>query len=163
VEALALARPVWSTARVLVLVRHGRTAVNAQGRLQGRLDHPLDAVGQAQAVELAKTLIHVDRVVSSPLCRAQQTASVLSSTFELDERWTELDYGELDGLPTASVGVEVWDRWRVDSSFVPAGGESMTAMAARVAEACEDLREDASRREVVVVSHVSPIKAAMAV
>jgi phosphohistidine phosphatase SixA len=55
--------------------------------------HALDSFG-----ELAKTLTHVDRVVSSPLCRAQQTASVLSSTFELDERWTELDYGELSDL-----------------------------------------------------------------
>lgn len=146
---------------MLVLVRHGRTAVNAQGCLQGRIDQPLDAVGRAQAVELAKALKRVDRVISSPLCRAQETAAAFSSTIEVDERWTELDYGELDGLPTASIGVEVWERWRIDSGYAPPGGETMTAMAARVAAACEDLREDATHRDVVVVSHVSPIKAAM--
>ena len=45
-----------STARVLFLVRHGRTDVNASGLLQGRLDPPLDEVGCVQAAEVAKSL-----------------------------------------------------------------------------------------------------------
>ena len=153
---------MWSTALVLVLVRHGRTAANAQGLLQGRLDHPLDEVGCAQAIEVAKALGRPDRVVSSPLRRARETAEALGVEVDVDERWTELDYGELDGQPVAAVGVEAWNHWRADPAFAPPGGESLTDMAARVADACEELRDQASELDIVVVSHVSPIKAAMA-
>jgi broad specificity phosphatase PhoE len=153
---------MWSTSVVLVLVRHGRTAANAQGLLQGRLDYPLDEVGLAQAAEVAKALGRPSRVVSSPLRRARETAEALGVDVDVDERWTELDYGELDGQPVASMGFEAWARWRDDSRFAPPGGESLSDMAARVVSACEDLRDEATEAEVVVVSHVSPIKTAMA-
>jgi broad specificity phosphatase PhoE len=147
---------------VLVLVRHGRTAANAQGLIQGRLDHPLDEVGLAQAAEVAKVLGHPSRVISSPLRRARETAEALSGEIEIDERWIELDYGEYDGCPVTSVGSEVWARWRDDAAYVPAGGESLTTMAARVVSACESLRDAAAAADIVVVSHVSPIKTAVA-
>jgi probable phosphoglycerate mutase len=147
---------------VLVLVRHGRTAANAQGLLQGRLDYPLDDVGHVQAIEVAKALGRPDRVVSSPLRRARQTAEAIGLEVEVDERWTELDYGELDGEPVAVVGLEAWRQWRADPGFAPPGGESLVDMAARVADACEELRDEASELDIVIVSHVSPIKAAMA-
>ena len=150
-----------STSGVLVLVRHGRTDVNARGLLQGRLDHPLDEVGYAQAAKLAKVLGRPDRVISSPLLRARETAGAFGCPVEIDERWVELDYGELDGLPISSVGVEVWEQWRADLTFTPAGGESIHTMVQRVLGACQDLIEEAKERDVVVVSHVSPIKAAV--
>jgi broad specificity phosphatase PhoE len=146
---------------VLILVRHGRTEINARGLLQGRIDASLDEVGLAQAGELAKVLGRPERVIASPLRRARETAEVLSSQVEVDERWIELDYGELDGLPVASVGVDVWERWRADLGFTPPGGESIADMAARVVVACEELAAEAAERDVVVVSHVSPIKAAV--
>jgi broad specificity phosphatase PhoE len=153
---------VWSNAGVLTLVRHGRTAANAAGLLLGRLDPPLDEVGERQAVCIAAALGVVDVVVVSPLLRARQTAAAFATEVEVDERWLELDYGELDGRPVSSVGLDVWDRWRRDPDFVPAGGESLAAMAVRVTEACEALLTRAVDRHVVVVSHVSPIKAAVA-
>ncbi|NQV97462.1 MAG: histidine phosphatase family protein, partial [Acidimicrobiaceae bacterium] len=58
---------------MLILVRHGRTALNAEHKLQGRIDQPLDEVGQRQAVEIATVLTNIDRVISSPLMRATQT------------------------------------------------------------------------------------------
>jgi probable phosphoglycerate mutase len=146
---------------VLILVRHGRTEINARGLLQGRIDAPLDEVGLAQAGELAKVIGRADRVIASPLRRARETAEVLGARVEVDERWVELDYGELDGLPIASVGVDVWERWRADLAFTPPGGESIADMAARVMAACEELAAEAAERDVVVVSHVSPIKAAV--
>jgi broad specificity phosphatase PhoE len=146
---------------VLILVRHGRTAANAQGLLQGRLDLPLDDVGRWQAARVADALVGVSRVVSSPLRRALETAQCLGLTVELDESFVELDYGALDGLPVNEVGVEVWERWRTDPDFVPAGGESLTALAERVAPACERLLGEAADCDIVVVSHVSPIKAAL--
>ncbi|HEY8092641.1 MAG TPA: histidine phosphatase family protein [Acidimicrobiales bacterium] len=146
---------------MLILVRHGRTDLNARGLLQGRLDPSLDAVGYAQAAELAKVVGRPDRVISSPLVRARETAAVFGCPVEVDERWIELDYGELDGLPVASVGADVWARWRSDLTFTPVGGESIQLMVQRVVEACHDLVGAAADQDVVVVSHVSPIKAAV--
>ena len=146
---------------MLILVRHGRTDLNARGLLQGRLDPSLDEVGYAQAAELAKVLGHVDRVISSPLRRARETADAIASSVEVDERWIELDYGELDGLAVSSVGADVWDRWRSDLTFEPPGGESLHTLSHRVLDACHALVEEASERDVVVVSHVSPIKIAV--
>ncbi len=144
-----------------MLVRHGRTDVNARGLLQGRLDPPLDEVGYVQAAEVAKSIGRADRVISSPLLRARETAEAFGAPVEIDERWIELDYGELDGLPVASVGMEVWQLWRADLGYTPAGGESIQAMAQRVLAACLDLADEAIERDIVVVSHVSPIKAAV--
>ena len=144
-----------------MLVRHGRTDINARGLLQGRLDPPLDEVGYVQAAEVAKSIGRADRVISSPLLRARETAEAFGAPVEIDERWIELDYGELDGLPVASVGMEVWQLWRADLGYTPAGGESIQAMAQRVLAACLDLADEAIERDIVVVSHVSPIKAAV--
>jgi alpha-ribazole phosphatase len=146
---------------VLILVRHGRTALNAQGRLQGRLDEPLDSLGLEQAAAVAHLLGPVDRVISSPLLRAQQTAEAFGVPVTVDSRWIELDYGELDGRLMSSLGTDMWDRWICDASFAPPGGESMAMMEKRVVTACEDLRAAMAESVVVVVSHVSPIKAAL--
>jgi broad specificity phosphatase PhoE len=146
---------------VLLLVRHGRTDVNARGLLQGRMDVSLDDIGLVQAAEVAKAVATPDRVISSPLLRARETAEAFGRPVEIDERWIELDYGELDGLPVSSVGIEVWRKWRADLGFAPQGGESILTMAERVVGACEELVAAAAEEDIVVVSHVSPIKAAV--
>ena len=149
---------------MLILVRHGQTAVNAEGRLQGRIDAPLTETGQAQAAACARALPAPAHVVSSPLLRARQTAGAIApdGPIEVDDRWIELDYGEWDGAPLKSMDQGAWDRWRADPSFAPPGGESLVDLAARVVEACEALAPRARDTDVVVVSHVSPIKAAVA-
>ncbi|MEN9803751.1 MAG: hypothetical protein RIS41_598 [Actinomycetota bacterium] len=150
----------------IVLVRHGRTALNASGRLQGRVDEPLDEVGREQArrlaARLAPSLGDDDLVISSPLVRARDTAAALERDTRIDERWIEMSYGVFDGVPQGDVAPEVWSRWRNDPGFAPDGGESLLEVAERVHRACDDLREMARDRRVVVVSHVSPIKAAIA-
>ncbi len=150
----------------ILLVRHGRTALNAKGRLQGRVDEPLDDLGRDQAARLAKSLsslIDADAlVVSSPLVRARATAETFGRPVEIDERWIEMSYGVFDGLPQGDVSPETWAQWRSDPHFAPDDGESLAAVTERVHAACDELRERADGRRVVVVSHVSPIKAAIA-
>jgi broad specificity phosphatase PhoE len=155
---------------VLILVRHGQTDPNVRGLLLGRADPPLTEAGYRQACALAAALPRADRIVSSPLARARDTAAVLAGAapgvadaaeVEVDARWIEMDYGDLDGRPPSALGERTWQTWREDPDFVPAGGESLAAVCARVREACEELAEDAARGNVVVVSHVSPIKAAV--
>src|SRR5918997_4957404 len=72
-----------------------------------------------------------------------------------------MDYGDLDGRPATALDERSWRTWRQDPDFVPAGGESLAAVCTRVREACVELADDAARGDVVVVSHVSPIKAAV--
>ncbi len=152
---------------MLYIVRHGRTTVNAEGRLLGRLDPPLDPTGAAQAAAAAARLGNgIVRVVSSPLLRARATAEGIAAVsgiaVEIDERWIELDYGELDGARMSELDPGLWAAWRADISFAPPGGESLAALGARVRAACDDLLEDAAAGDVAVVTHVSPVKAAVA-
>ncbi|MBV8961342.1 MAG: histidine phosphatase family protein [Actinobacteria bacterium] len=148
---------------MLILLRHGQTPANAGGLLLGRADPPLTELGCRQAAAAAMALAgDVHRVVSSPLRRAQQTAEALGLPVDIDEEWIEVDYGEYEGLPYRDVPAELWQQWRTEPGFAPPGGESMAAVGARVRAACAALQEEAAERNVVVVSHVSPIKAAVA-
>ncbi len=147
---------------MLLLVRHGETAPNVEGRLLGRMDPPLTARGEEQARVLAAGLPRPDVVVASPLQRARATAESFGVAVRTDERWTELDYGEFDGRQLADVPDATWADWRRDPSFAPAGGESLSALGDRVREACAELAPMAAERVVLVVTHVSPIKAALA-
>ena len=154
----------------IIIVRHGRTEFNATGRLQGRTDNPLDEVGLAQAEAVAAylqpELLPDTLFVCSPLLRARQTATAIvdrvGSSFDIDERWIELDYGSYEGLRQAEVPANVWREWRSDSDFAAPQGESLNQVQERVAQACDDLAQRLDGRTAVVVSHVSPIKSAVA-
>ena len=149
---------------MLVLVRHGQSELNAAGRLAGRLDTPLTELGVAQAKAMAASLADLGEpaaVISSPLQRARDTAAAIGLPVVVDQRWVELDYGPYDGQLLSDVPAEMWARWRSDASYAPPGGESLAALGRRVREACEELLGDPDRLSVVV-SHVSPIKAAVA-
>jgi broad specificity phosphatase PhoE len=149
-------------AAVLLLVRHGQTAPNADGLLLGRADPPLTDLGRLQARSLAAALPRPARVISSPLERARRTAEAFGVPVEIDERWTELDYGELDGRPASALADDRRACGTVDVSYAPPGGESLAALGARVRAACTELVDAATTSVVVVVTHVSPIKAAVA-
>lgn len=147
------------------MLRHGRTEANKAGLLQGRLDQDLDDFGQIQADRSAAKILadgDVDVVIASPLKRAQQTAAAFAMPVETDERWIELSYGKYEGVPHADVPSEVWNTWLSDFDFVPEGGESLATLDTRVRGACEELIERAATQNIVVVSHVSPMKSAVA-
>jgi broad specificity phosphatase PhoE len=155
---------------LLVLVRHGEATANAAGLLLGRADVPLTERGREQVAALAATLGPAVRLVSSPLQRAVETARGLDLGLDvdIDDHWIEVDYGEHEGQAVGDVPSAVWRRWRDDPTYRPAGGESLADVGSRVREALDELfavpGEGARHVEgdVVVVSHVSPIKAAVA-
>ncbi len=148
---------------MLYLVRHGRTAHNATRRLLGRLDLPLDELGVRQAAALSSVpaLHDATRGVARPLKRAQETAALLGPPVATDDRWVEMDYGGYDGMPLDEVPADVWESWLGDPAWTPEGGESHLDLETRVQAACEDLWPEAAETDVIVVSHVSPIKAAV--
>ena len=147
---------------MLIIARHGRTAANASGLLLGRADPELDEHGRRQAAAIAAALPPIDRVIASPLRRAQETAAAIGLPVETDERWIELDYGDWDGLPIGEVPSNAWASWRADLEFCPPGGECLADLGRRVRAACDDLVAVATEANVLVVSHVSPVKAAVA-
>jgi probable phosphoglycerate mutase len=156
---------------VLILVRHGESVANAQGLLLGRTDAELTDAGRAQAAA-ARSLLRdpVVEVRTSPLSRARDTAQLLGlgPPVTVDERWVEVDYGEFECQPLGGIPAEVWQRWRSDRDFRPEGGETLAEVDERIARACEELfaADGGGARQaggdVVVVSHVTPIKAAVA-
>jgi broad specificity phosphatase PhoE len=154
---------------VIAFVRHGETATNRAGRLLGRADPPLTDVGAAQAAALAVAFGDGSTpvaVLASPLQRARQTAALLADAYglevEVDERLIEIDYGEWDERGFADVPREEMRRWREDPSFAPPGGESLVVVHDRMSACTEELLARAGDALVIAVSHVSPIKAAVA-
>jgi len=147
---------------MLYLVRHGRTLVNAENRLQGRINHSLDEVGKRQSAEIAGALKAVDRVISSPLLRAVETAQAFNLPIEIEPRFVELDYGDFEGILQSDVSEEIWKQWRLDINFRPPGGESLADVDFRVRQALIELVDEARVQNIVIVSHVSPIKAGVA-
>ena len=156
---------------MLILVRHGESVANAQGLLLGRTDAELTETGRAQAAAVPTLLDRqVVEVRSSPLRRAVDTAELLDLGLPVvvDERWIEVDYGEFECQPLGDIPADVWQKWQRDRDFRPVDGESLTEVDVRIAAACEELfasdGSGARRRDgdVVIVSHVTPIKAAVA-
>lgn len=165
---------------MLYLVRHGESAANAGGLLLGRTDSPLTELGRRQAAATGRLLAVAlsgrgdvaPLVISSPLERARASAALLAGSLTgasgggpevvIDERAIELDYGDLEGVPVAEVPADIWAAWRADPAWRPPGGESLTALSERVVPLLEELAPAARRDDVIVVSHVSPIKAGVA-
>jgi broad specificity phosphatase PhoE len=151
---------------VLILLRHGQTSANAARLLLGRSDPPLTELGrrQAQALASVEGVASASRVISSPLRRAVETAEMLGPPVEVDDRWIEINYGRYEAMPLAEVPSEMWAAWRADPAYTPDGGESLIDVGKRVRAACEELAASAasSDEDIVVVSHVSPIKSAVA-
>ena len=160
----------------VILLRHGQSEANAAGLLAGRRDYGLTQLGREQARACGQLLGSgaggtVVRVLSSPASRCCDTAAPVAAALGLDvevaPEWAELDYGTWDGRRLADVSAEQWARWRSDDTWAPPGGESLVVVQERVGLALVALgrpggSDAASEDDVtVIVSHVSPIKAAM--
>lgn len=147
----------------LCLVRHGETAWNAQQRLQGWTDVPLNAEGERQARAAARALAGVafDAIVASPLQRALATAQAIAAgrpvRVHTDPRLRERHHGDLQGLTRGQIALaaprvhEALQERR--PGYLPPGGESVEAFAARVHAALEDLRHGHPGGTVLAVAH----------
>lgn len=157
---------------MLIFLRHGRTAYNAEGRLQGQRDAPLDEVGWRQAAEVGAHLrehYDIGHVITSALTRARQTAEVagfadLPTT--VDQRWREIDFGNHDTRKMSELGVNLGAMWLDDIEWIPTGGaESMGMLHRRVGAALGDAVATHNAlpkgHAVLVVSHSIPIKSAV--
>lgn len=124
----------------LLLLRHGRTEWNARRRFQGQADPPLDEVGRMQAYEVAGLIAAVrpDRIVSSDLVRALETAQIVASTIAMpvavEPRLRERSLGHWEGLTRDEVETTYPDEfadWRAGRDVSRRGGETRDEVAAR--------------------------------
>jgi phosphoserine phosphatase len=145
------------TSRTLILVRHGLTDWNVEGRYQGRLDIPLNAAGREQAEGLKAHLAHIpfDIVYSSPLRRAYETAEIIAGGKPIvcDDRLAEIHHGTWQGKTQDEIATRwpnEWQTWNSDpDQFTPPGGESAAQVELRVKAFIGDITGQA----VLCVSH----------
>ena len=155
--------------RAIWLVRHAAYE-GIDGALGGRMPHSLSPAGFEQAAALAACFrdVPVQAVVSSPVRRAQQTATPIAAAHglavEIEAAFTEIDFAGWTGIPFAALEEDpAWRHWNAcrGVAAVP-GGETMRAVQARVVEGLRGLMARCGDGEIVVVSHGDVIKAALA-
>jgi broad specificity phosphatase PhoE len=135
------------------LARHGRTALNAEGRLRGLSDPPLDEVGLVEAARLADALAPKDptAIICSPLQRAIATAQAIGAAcgapVTVDVRLNDRDYGPMTGRVRDEVEREYGS---IDSA---PGVEPLAAVAKRARQAFFELVADYGPGSLVMVSH----------
>ena len=147
----------------LLLIRHGRSVWNAQGRIQGRADPPLDELGREQARRLAERLRQeaVVALYTSPLRRAQETADIIGRALDVpvvpDERLQEYDVGDIAGLTWDQVVErypDVAHRWaEAQEEIGIPGEEGHGPFRARVVAAFGDILSRHADGPVGVVAH----------
>ena len=146
---------------MLYIIRHGQTEMNSRHALQGRSDFALNEAGFAQAREAAEKLsgVRFDRVYSSPLRRAIQTAELLAPGAEIviDERLIEMDYGPYEGADLHNLPPEILTFF---SDFVhnpaPTGMEPLSDVVARVGAFLEELRH--TEENILISTHAIAMK-----
>lgn len=155
--------------KTIHLIRHGETQANRDGVFRGRGEVPLSPAGLKQARELQARFatLGVQRVFSSPLRRAAQTAAACfpNRAVELQELLNNLDLGRWSGRRKKEIAAEepeLWRRWLEEPERMTfPGGESLAAMKARVRH-FNRLLTDAAEERIAVVSHRSVLKALLA-
>lgn len=148
---------------VIALIRHGQTDWNHAALMQGRTDIPLNETGRAQARAVVEQLAESnwDLIVSSPLGRARETASIIAEGLGLElgptvEGLTEQDFGDAEGERVAVVH----ERW--PDRDIP-GAEPDAAVGERGLAALMQLAADYPDRNVLAVAHGTLIRRTLAV
>jgi broad specificity phosphatase PhoE len=143
------------------LVRHGETTWNADGRIQGRADPPLNDRGRAQAEQLADRFRGdgIRALYSSPQQRARQTAERIAAAtglpIQFDDRLQEHDMGVFTGLTGAEIAErypEFVREWAGGAIDIP-GGETTIDFRARAVGVMQDIAARHAAGKVVVVAH----------
>jgi 2,3-bisphosphoglycerate-dependent phosphoglycerate mutase len=153
------------TTTKLCLIRHGETTWNAERRLQGHTDIPLNENGAMQARQMAQALkdakLTFDVLYTSDLKRAADTANAVTQLFgvsaKVDTILRERHFGALQGLSISEAPLLRPDIWRAhiarDLDHELEGGESIRQFALRVQKALDQIQEQHAGKTILIVSH----------
>jgi broad specificity phosphatase PhoE len=149
----------------LLLVRHGETDWNRDGRWQGHSDTHLNDVGREQAVRVAGELDGVDVLYASDLARARETAEIVAARLglpvRLDERLRERSFGAWEGKTAPEIEAEFRDahaRWLAGAGPGAEDAEAFADFAARVQAFLADVLAAHPDETVLVVAHGGSIR-----
>ncbi len=140
----------------VILVRHGQTEWNIERRYQGQQDTELTELGRQQMVDAARWLQSesIDKLVTSPLKRAKQSADIVAEVCglhpQIDHRLTELHLGKWEGQPySTGRGVENWFK------LAPHGGEKGALFHSRIKNwlICQPIIKELADDTVLLVVH----------
>lgn len=144
----------------ILVIRHGETDWNAQGRLQGTMDTPLNTQGIRQAEAAAQALKGqgIRLIYASPLIRARITAEIIGKALGVPivyrDGLKEKDFGTMQGLTLEEIdaryGEQLWSERSVLDAALP-GGESNRAVLSRLEPVIEEVK--ALQERVLVVTH----------
>ena len=149
----------------LCLIRHGETSWNAERRLQGHTDIPLNSKGALQARQMAQALKDIkltfDVLYTSDLKRAADTANAVVELFgvdaQVDSALRERHFGALQGLLIGEAPLLLPDIWRAhiarDLGHDLGGGESIQQFAVRVQNALDRIQVQHAGKTILIVSH----------
>jgi 2,3-bisphosphoglycerate-dependent phosphoglycerate mutase len=151
----------------IIAIRHGETAWNAETRLQGHLDIPLNSRGRWQATRAAHALAdeNIAAIYASDLLRAKETAQAIAALpprsapapLHLDPGLRERGFGIFEGRTYAEIETvwpEMAERWRVrEPDFAPEGGETLVQVRERVARTVNTLASQHLGEQIVLVAH----------
>jgi len=145
------------------LIRHGTTEWNQGEVFRGRVDCPLNETGRAEAREVAAYLkgVEMEKIYTSPLSRAAETAEAIAATRGLqiipDPAFIDLDFGEWQGLPLKEVRekyAELYRTWRDRPQEITfPGGENLARVRARAWEGLLRVVRENEEKTALIVSH----------
>lgn len=152
----------------LYILRHGETASNAKAVMQGRLDEPLNENGRELARITGEAIkgLRFDACISSPLCRAMETAGILlresgnDNEIIIDERLIEIDFGDCEGRKISEMGEEGL-RFYKDPLHFPGfpNGESVRDVCKRTQEFLTELTAKDDGRTYLISTHGCAMRA----
>lgn len=147
----------------LLIIRHGQSEWNALGRWQGQADPPLTNLGENQAKKATRKLGLFDSILSSPLKRAKNTASIISEIMGVGPITTEIDLMERDAGPWQGLTrIEIENGWPgfLESGQRPDGYESNSDLLLRVFAVLRKISESSKNSaSILIISHAGIIHA----
>lgn len=148
---------------MIYLVRHGQTDWNIEKKTQGHTDISLNENGRNQARMLSVGIasLGIDRIVSSDLSRARETAEILNDKIgckiELDSRLREINYGVLEGVCRDNLTPKDWEIFNTTPEALNA--EPMISVFSRIKSCFDELRE--AEGNILVVTHGGALRMIM--
>lgn len=147
---------------MIYLVRHGQTDWNLEKKTQGHTDISLNDNGREQALRVSDLLRNykIDKIYSSDLLRASETAEIINKCFNLniilDNRLREINYGDLEGIPRTTLSQDVWTVF--NNNPLELHAEPMLDVYTRIKNFFDSLNYD---EDILIVTHGGALRIIM--
>lgn len=147
---------------MIYLIRHGQTDWNLEKKTQGHTDISLNENGKEQAKLVSRIISNykIDKIYSSDLLRAKETAEIINENFGLniilDNRLREINYGDLEGVPRPTLSQDVWDVFNNNPEKLNA--EPIINVFNRIKNFFDELDYD---KNIIIVTHGGALRTIM--